>query len=182
MGFDVSVEGVSSIQRQLQSLMPEVREALEIAIRKDTTAVRDRARALASGDVLKEKTGRYVNSIRSEVHSDSKGVYGKVFSDDPRSKLFEWGGSTPARTILPNVAQTMAFAGGGMLSVGQVFAKIVHRPIVKYPARPTIHAAFDEMKAPVVTIIEDAFADVVRTSGLEHDLASASRSEVIHER
>jgi hypothetical protein len=178
MGFDVSVVGVGSVKRRLQTLTPEIREALEIVIRKDVGTILDRARALASGHVLQERTGKYVASMKSSVRSDDGGVYGKVYSDDPRSSLFEWGGSTPARTILPNVAQVMTFA----LSTGQVFARIVHRPIVKYPARPTINAAFDEAKVPVEHIIQDTVADVVRTSGLEHDLDSGSRSFVIHER
>jgi hypothetical protein len=178
MGFDVSVVGVGSVKRQLQTLTPEIREALEIVIRKDTGSILDRARALASGGVMQERTGKYVRSMKSQVRSDSRGVYGKVYSDDPRSSLFEWGGSTPARDILPNAAQVMRFAG----SAGEVFAKIVHRPVVNYPARPTINAAFDEAKAPFETIIHDTVADVVRTSGLEHDLASGSRSFVIHER
>jgi hypothetical protein len=178
MGFDVSVVGISEVKRQLQFLTPEILEAIEIVIRKDTSSILARARALASGSVLQERTGKYVRSMKSEVRSDSRGVYGKVYSDDPRSSLFEWGGSTPARTILPNATQAMAFMG----SAGQVFAKIVHRPVVNYPARPTINAAFDEAKVPFEMIIQDAVADVVRTSGLEHDLDSGSRSFVIHER
>ena len=70
-------------------------------------------------------------------------------------------GTTGARDILPNVAQVMAFMG----SAGMVFASIVHRPIVQYPARPVIHAAYDEMEPAVEHDIESATHQVIIKHG-----------------
>lgn len=170
IGLDVKVRGLNEVIREVQFFPPEVRAALLVTITADAERMRDQARALASGDVLQEKTGRYVDSIKYVVRSNEGGVFGFVYSDDPRVDLFEYGGSTPARDILPNVKQVMAFAGGGSIQgiltslgiVGEVFAKVVHRPVVEYPKHTVIHAAFDGM--------EDA---------VEHDIESAARSIVI---
>jgi hypothetical protein len=170
IGLDVKVRGVDEVIREVQFFPPEVRAALVERITADAQRMRDEARALASGDVLQEKTGSYVESIQYKVISNDNGVFGFVFSDDPRVDLFEYGGSTPARDILPSVKEVMAFAGGGSIQglltslgvVGDVFAKIVHRPVVQYPKHTVIHAAFDDM--------EDA---------VEHDIESAARSIII---
>jgi hypothetical protein len=183
MGFDVQVKGLNSFILKMHQLLPEVRKALETAIKADAIKMRDLARAKASDEVLDEKTGRYVASIKSEVRSSEDGVFGFVESDDPRVGLFEYGGATPPRDILPNVKQVMAFAGGGSIrqiltslgTVGTVFASVVHRPVVNYPARPVIHAAFDEMEAPIVDQLSDMWAHVARAL-LESSIESASRS------
>lgn len=166
LGLDVQVTGLDKTILEMQQLLPEVRAALEQTIGKDADTMRDRARELASGDVLQSRSGKYVESIKSEVHSTENGVFGFVSSDDPRVDLFEYGGTTPARDILPNVAQALRFAGGmmGRLSlgtVGMIFAAIVHRPIVTYRPRPVIHAAFDEMEIAVEHDIESASHQVI---------------------
>jgi hypothetical protein len=158
IGYDVKIVGVDKITLDLRLLMPEVRKALEQAIGPDADRMRDRARALASGDVLQSRTGKYVRSIQSRLRSTETSVFGYVYSDDPRIDLFEYGGSTPPRDILPNVKAALRFMG----SAGAVFAAIVHRPIVQYPKRPVIHDAYDEME-----------------KGVEHDIESAAHSIVI---
>lgn len=182
MGFDVRVSGKESTILYMQQLLPETRKALEEIIGKAALDTRDRARQLASGDVLHEKTGSYVNSIKSELISDKEGVFGEVYSNDPRAGLFEYGGSTPARDILPNVKQVMAFAGGGSIQgiltslglVGTVFAKVVHRPVVEYPKHSVIDAAFDEARNPVGTKIGEAV--IALTRSLDQKIDAASRS------
>lgn len=149
--FTISVKS-DSVMALLDTISPHVHDALLPAITRDANSILGLARAKASGEVLHEKTGKYVKSIKMKVYDSKKRVYAKVYSRDPRAALFEWGGSTPAREILPNVAQVMAFMG----SSGQVFAKVVHRPVVQYPARPVINAAFDEMKSDVQMDIEKA--------------------------
>lgn len=149
--FTISVKS-DSVMALLDTISPHVHDALLPAITADANSILGRARALASGDVLQEKTGKYVRSIKMKVYDSSKRVYAKVYSRDPRAGLFEWGGSTPARDILPNAAQAMAFMG----SAGEVFAKIIHRPVVRYAPHPVINRAFDEMKTSVEMDIEKA--------------------------
>lgn len=163
LGRDIKVTGLGEFQLKLQTLMPEVRKALEAAIRKDANAMRDRARAMASGDVLKSVSGRYVASIQSRMTSSATGVFGYVSSDDPRAGLFEWGGSTPARDILPNVAQALLFKLGFLSSK---FAAIVHRPVVNYKPHPVINAAFDVMEQTVEHDIESAASSIVIDHGI----------------
>ena len=149
--FTISVKS-DSVMALVDTISPHVHDALLPAITRDADAIQSRARGLASGDVLKERTGKYVRSIRSKVYDSKKRVYAKVYSRDPRAGLFEWGGSTPAREILPNTAQVMAFMG----TAGQVFAKAVHRPVVQYAPHPVINRAFDEMKSDIELDIEKA--------------------------
>src|ERR1700676_2889156 len=101
LGRNIKITGLGEFQLKIHEFPSEIRKALEIAIRKDADRMRDRSRSLASGDVLQTVTGRYVNSIKSQVSSSDTGVFGSVSSDDPRAKLFEFGGSTPSRDILP---------------------------------------------------------------------------------
>jgi hypothetical protein len=149
--FNVVVKS-DSVMALLDTISPHVHDALLPAITRDAALILGQARALASGDVLQERTGKYVKSIKSKVYDSNKRVYAKVYSRDPRAGLFEWGGSTPARDILPNTAQVMKFMG----TAGEVFAKIVHRPVVQYPPHPVINAAFDELKSDVQMDIEKA--------------------------
>lgn len=149
--FKIEVKN-GSVMARLDSISPHVHDALLPAITIDAGNILARARALASGEVLQERTGKYFKSIKDKVYDSSKRVYAKVYSKDPRAGLFEWGGTTKARDILPDVAKALAFMG----SAGQVFAHVVHRPIVKYPPHPVINRAFDEMKRGVELDIEKA--------------------------
>lgn len=149
--FTITVKNDTVLVR-LDRISKNVHDALLPAITNDASTILARARSLASGDVLKEKTGEYVRSIKSKVYDSGKRLYAKVYSRDPRVGLFEFGGSTPARIIMPNVAQAMAFMG----SAGSVFAAVVHRPIVQYPARPVITRAFEEAKLRVEEDIQKA--------------------------
>jgi hypothetical protein len=149
--FEISVKS-DSVMALLDTISPHVHDALLPAITRDASTMQARAVELASGEVLQERTGKYVKSIKSKVYDSRKRIYAKVYSCDPRAGLFEFGGSTPAREILPNVAQVMAFMG----SAGQVFTKIVHRPVVQYKPHPVINPAFDEMKTDVQLDIEQA--------------------------
>ncbi len=160
---ETRVKGVDEAIVHFRSLPPKTRAAIEPVVRTDATRIRDQARALASGSVLKSKTGAFVNSIVSEVRQSENGVFGLVSSDDPRVDLFEYGGSQAPREILPDVAKALRFAGiagaGARLQfadAGMVYAAMVHRPVVQYPARPTIHAAFSELESAVERDIEAA--------------------------
>lgn len=181
-GFDTKITGVDETILQLQTMMPEVRKALEVTIGNAVKGVQDQARALASGDVLQSRSGRYVNSIKSDMVSNDSGVFGHVFSDDPRADLFEYGGSTPARDILPNVAQVLRFAGSPMLAslslgtVGMVFAAVVHRPVVQYQKRSVIDAAFDAARTDVEVKIGDAVLVGIEQRTAVQDIESASHS------
>src|SRR5579864_978798 len=138
LGRDISVSGVDELKLKLHTMVPEVRKALEQVIGAKAQEMRDRAIALASGQVIQERTGKFVASIKSELRSTETSVMGDVYSDDPRAPLFEYGGEQQPRDILPNIAQALRFLGG---SAGTVFAAMVHRPVVTYPARSEEHTS-----------------------------------------
>jgi hypothetical protein len=173
MGFDVKVTGPDKVVLQMQQLLPEVRAALEIVIRKSADQILGEARALASGDVVQVRSGRYLASLESRVRSTPDSVFGYVWSDDPGlAAVFEFGGVQAPREILPNVAQALRFMG----TTGMVFAEIVHRPSVTYEAKPIIHAAFDDQMTAVETQIGDALVTGLERSGLGHDIQSGAAS------
>ena len=172
LGRDIKVVGADEFQLKLHNLMPEVRKALEQAIQKDGEALKGRARALASGEVIKIETGEFVRSLETRVKSSETGVFGYVWSNKPDlAAVFEFGGTQDARDILPNVAQALRFAGGfaakiSLGTVGMVYAAVVHRPVVEYKPKPIIHAAFDEMKAGIEHHIESAASSAVIQHGM----------------
>jgi hypothetical protein len=142
---------VDSVKVELQRLVPEVQAALEQVMATDAQRLQDRARALAQGPSVREITGRFVGSIKFSTSSTPTHVTAKVYSDDPRAGLFDFGGTMAARDILPNVKQALRFAAG----LGHVYAAIVHRPEIDYAPHPVIHAAFNEMRDGIVKDISD---------------------------
>lgn len=173
IGHDVTIKGLDTVRLQLQSMLPEVRAAIEQVVTQDAIKMRDLARRLASGAVIQSRTGRFVASIKEEVTSTATSVVGKVYSDDPRDPLFEYGGTQAPREILPNAAQALAFMG----SAGRVFAAAVHRPAVTYPERPIIHAAFDQMRAGETETL--GWDSTLQHRGLAGDIEAAAHKIII---
>src|ERR1700728_800462 len=110
------------------------------------------ARSKASGDLLQVRTGKFVRSIKAGIRTGKTSVTGRVYSNDPRAQLFEFGGTTPPHDIAPKNAKALLLQMRG----GTVFAASVHHPGGKYEARNIIHSAFDEMKAEIVDSLERA--------------------------
>ena len=163
LGLDVTVKGTDQVIRQIQNFVPEMRRPMEDAVRSAGERLRDRARAKAEGEVVQERSGRLVASIQFAMRSSETGVFGTVYSDDPSDPTFEFGATEQPRDILPNVKQALAFLGGSVSTrilslgtAGAVYAAVVHRPVVEYPKRPIIHAAFDEMAEEIEHEIESA--------------------------
>lgn len=155
--FEVSVKS-DGVLALLDQIAPKVRAALKPVVRSAAEAIQSEARQLATDGPLKEKTGRYARRIKQRVYDSRKGVFGKVYSRDPRAPLFEFGGTQDPRDILPDARKVLHFAG----SAGDVFAAIVHRPAVTYAPRPTIHAAFDEKKGQIAADIEETGREATR--------------------
>jgi len=173
MCFDVKVTGPDKVILQMQTLLPEVRAALETVIKSSADQILGRAQQLASDDVIQVRTGAYLRSIESRVRSSDKGVFGYVWSSDPGlAAVFEFGGTQAPREILPNVAQVLRFTG----SAGEVFASVVHRPSVVYQPKPIIHAAFDESINAVETQIGDALVTGLDRAGLGKQIESGASS------
>lgn len=104
------------------------------------------ARALAEGALVKERSGKYVASIRDYVSVKRHRITGVVFSNAPEAGILEYGGTIPAHVILPNVAQALAFMG----SAGQVFAARVNHPATKIEKRGVLHTALEQFRGRIV--------------------------------
>lgn len=152
--FEVKVKS-DRIMLRLETLPNNVRNRLKTVAKDLELELLGRAKSRASGEALQVKSGKFVKSIKGSVRSSTRRVSGKVYSKDPRAALFEYGGSTPARDILPSATKAMAF----MMTSGQVFAAIVHRPVVHYDARRIIGGAFDEMKGDIQAELAGAVRD-----------------------
>ena len=160
-GVRVYVDAVK-VRLRFQELGPDALDRLDNAAASLESELVDRARDKASGAVLQVRTGKYVANILGQVRRTKQGVSGKVFSKDERADLFEFGGKTHIRDIVPNTAQAMLLQVAG----GKVFAKHVLFPGGDYGRTAigsgsrgkysTIFAAFDEMRAEIFTRMRDA--------------------------
>jgi hypothetical protein len=106
------------------------------------------------------KTGRLRRSIFEEVTINPAQALGRVYvsSDTPYARIQEYGGTTPPHDIYPTKASVLAFMVGGR----KVFAKVVHHPGSKIPAKMYVHGPFEEMKPEIVARIEGAVREAVQ--------------------
>ena len=149
--FDVEVDA-SKADVRLEKMPEEVRDALIVAVTLAAGELQGAARSKASGDLLQIRTGKFVRSIKASVRAGKHSVTGRVYSNDRRARLFEFGGTTPPHDIAPKNAKALLLQMRG----GTVFATSVHHPGGKYEARNIIHSAFDEMKGEIVEDLESA--------------------------
>ncbi len=186
IGFDVTLKGADQVIRQVQGFVPEMRRTMEDAVMSLGQRLRDLAREKASGEVLHEISGRLVESIQFEIKSNSAGVFGYVYSEDPAEPLLEYGGIEAPREILPDVKKVMRFLGGSPLlhilslgTTGMVYAAVVHRPAVTYPKHSVIHAAFDEMAGEIEHELESASHQVVIEYGPDWNNAEFGTGHIL---
>ncbi len=142
----------SRVQLRLDRMPDEVRAMLGTTARMLDDALVARAKSLASGGVLKVRTGSYVASIRGSVRVSQRSVSGSATSRDRRAHIFEFGGETSPHLELPKIKQAMAF----MMGAGKVFASMVHHPGSHIAEHSVIHAAFDEMKGDIQADLQAA--------------------------
>jgi len=154
--FDVQVDA-SRANLRLEEMPEEVRDALIVAVTLAAGELEGAAQSKASGDLLQVRTGRFVRSIKAGIRTGKTSVTGRVYSNDPRARLFEFGGTTPPHDIAPKNTKALLLKMRG----GTVFAASVHHPGGKYEARNIIYSAFDEMKPEIVENLERAVLDVV---------------------
>jgi phage gpG-like protein len=146
--FTVELDGADQLSSGLASMPAAVRAALaakaaDLAHRLQAHVVQDKL----SGQVLQAKTGALKASISATVDADAKGFKARVFSsgDVKYAAIQEYGGQTPAHDILPSKAKALAFVVGGKLA----FAKVVHHPGSRIPARSYLRSSLSDMAAEI---------------------------------
>ena len=96
-----------------------------------------------SGDILQERSGALKASIVAEVTADPDAIAFSVGSEGVSyAAIQEYGGTTAPHDIVPLKAQALAFAG----AAGTTFARRVHHPGSRLPARGYLGGALDALQ------------------------------------
>lgn len=143
--MSVTVELVDRATVHLKALPEETRQRLRVVIVRDTRELAALVRGKLSGGVLKVRSGKLLNSIRSELVENANAIYGRVYSTGvPYAAIHEYGGQTKPHDIYPrNVKALHWMASGG----GDVFAAVVHHPGSKIPKRSYMRSSLAELRA-----------------------------------
>ena len=129
-----------------------IRQALEgkAALLRDQLLAK--VEANLSGDVLRERSGALKASILAEMDLGGDTLSVSVASRGiAYAAIQEHGGITAPHDIVPVKARALAFAGAG----GTVFARRVHHPGSRIPARAYLGSALDAMHDEIVTGLKD---------------------------
>jgi hypothetical protein len=108
---------------RFDKLPADALDALEEAAQDLDSQLLSKAEGLASGAVLQVRSGKYVAALKGSVKRSKSGVYGKLYSRDPRAALFEYGGKTGPHPIDPKNAHALLLQVSG----GKFAAHVQHR-------------------------------------------------------
>jgi phage gpG-like protein len=106
------------------------------------------------GQMLKARSGRLAAAIERMVEIKGDTVEGKVFvgTDVPYAAILAHGGNTSPHDIVPDKAKALAFAAGGK----HIFARVVHHPGSRFPARPYLASALDDEAGEIAGALKSA--------------------------
>jgi phage gpG-like protein len=150
-----SVTGVGDI-----GALPEaLAERLSQEIERLGGLLRERIERKLSGEVLQRRSGRLLGSISVEAERVGLGASVTIGSDSPYAAIHEYGGTLPARTVLPQSARALAFPWRGQ----QRFFKWVQLPAVTMPERSFMRSALDETLPEIRAVIEAAAAEALQS-------------------
>lgn len=110
-----------------------------------------------SGAVLQQRSGRLAGSIALAVAQSGGAVTATIDSDAPYAAIHEYGGTIPAREILPRNARALAFPWRGRAR----FFKRVGLPPVRMPERSFMRSALAEMAPEIRGALEAAMLRAV---------------------
>jgi phage gpG-like protein len=94
------------------------------------------------GQMLNARTGRLASAVDRLVEAKGDSIVGEVFVNDsvPYAAILEQGGSTSPHDIVPDKGKALALAAGGK----HIFARVVHHPGSRFPARPYLASALSD--------------------------------------
>lgn len=150
----LSVELVDNATLRLGRLPEEVRKQLRAVMVRDGKDLAARVRGKLSGPVLKMKSGRLMNSIKSQMVENAATIYVRVFSSGvPYAAIHEYGGQTRPHLIVPRNARALHFMGANGMDT---FASVVHHPGSKIPARSYLRSSLQDMRDQLIRNMTDA--------------------------
>lgn len=141
----VSVTGLDPLTARLAALPQALGARLAQEMERLGGVLRDRVERNLSGEVLQRRSGRLAGSIAVSVERAGAGATASVGSDVSYAAIHEYGGTIPARTILPQSARALAFPWRGQ----QRFFKRVTLPAVTLPERSFLRAALAETEPEI---------------------------------
>lgn len=106
------------------------------------------------GQMLNARTGRLASAVERRVEVKGGSIVGEVFVNDsvPYAAILERGGNTSPHDIVPDKAKALAFAAGGK----HVFARMVHHPGSRFPARPYLTSALNDETDGIAAALKSA--------------------------
>jgi hypothetical protein len=154
MSSAMIIEDDGKIVAHLETLGPNLRQALEEKLKPLAARIADDAQSRAQAHIrfLGAKPGAYVASIKGGVASRDKRVVGWVRSGHPLAHILEYGAKTLPHQIKATVAKLLHFEG----DAGEVFARMVNHPGADIPAYPAINPAFEDAAEEARATIEMA--------------------------
>ena len=149
----LSLSGFDPLTARLGALPETLAERLTQEVER-----LDRVERNLSGDVLRQRSGRLAASIAVNVARSGLRASATVDSDAPYAAIHEYGGTIPARTILPQSARALAFPWRGQ----QRFFKRVALPAVTLPERSFMRSALAETLPEIRAALEAAAFEMVQ--------------------
>lgn len=154
--IDVTVTDLDQAAARFAALPRSLAQRVAQEVERLGGMLRDRVERKLSGEVLQRRSGRLAASIAVAVEPTASGASATVSSDAPYAAIHEYGGTIPARTILPQSARALAFPWRGQ----QRFFKRVTVPAVTIPERSFMRSALaetaPEIRAAIATAANEA--------------------------
>jgi phage gpG-like protein len=130
-----------------------VQAALQAKVDQLTEALLAKVETNLSGEVLQTRSGTLKASIVAETNLGADVIAVTVASRNvPYAAIQEHGGVTAPHDIVPVKARALAFAGVG----GQLFARAVHHPGSRIPARSYLGSALDALHDEILGGLKEA--------------------------
>ena len=149
----ITMKLIDNATVRLKAMPESIRKRLRVVIVRNTQRLAAKVRAKLNGGVLKKRSGRLFNSIKSEMHENNDGIWGEVKSVGVvYAGIHERGGRTKPHIIRPKNAKALHFMIGGK----GVFAMMVNHPGSKLPQRSYLRSSLAEMRSTLRAEITEA--------------------------
>lgn len=152
MSVSLDAEALSA---GLDRLSPQVSAAIAAKVAAATAELQRRViDDKLHGQMLNRRSGRLANAVERTVETKGDSIAGQVFVNDSvrYAAILEHGGSTRPHDIVPDKAKALAFVAGGK----QIFARIVHHPGSRFPARPYLASALSDEAGAIGAALKSA--------------------------
>lgn len=154
------IKGTNKLLAKLGAGKKALKTELDQAVHRGALVIAGQAQKNVTGGgnsrtMLNVRTGR----LRGSLHARRvrEGAY-EVGTRVTYARIHEFGGQTAPHVIMPRRASTLAFMGPD----GMIFARSVHHPGSKIPARPYLGPAMRSKKDEVIAIIRKVYTGPLR--------------------